>query len=138
MLLDEIKNIKSSKRDLRNFGLTLGIIFFVLGGLFFWFGKGAYPYLLLLGIGFILPGLFIPRALLPIQKIWMTIAIIIGWLMPRVILSVLFYLMFTSIGFISKLFNKQFLDLKIDKSEKSYWNYRDKRKLDSSEYEKQF
>ena len=138
MLLDEIKNIQSSKKDLRNFGLTLGIIFFVLGGLFFWFERVTYPYFLLLGIGFILLGLFIPSVLLPIQKIWMTIAIIIGWFMTRVILSVLFYLVFTPIGFISRLFNKQFLDLKIDKSEKSYWNYRDKRKFDSSEYEKQF
>lgn len=138
MLLDEIKNIKSSKKDLRNFGLTVGIVFLVLAGLFFWFEKESSFYLLIIGIVLILLGLLIPKALLPLQKAWMTIAIMIGWFMTRVILSLLFYLVFTPINLISKLFGKKFLDVKIDKSKKSYWSYRTKKVFDQSDYEKQF
>lgn len=138
MLIDEIKNIKSSKKDLRNFGLTVGLVFIILGGLFFWLEKGSYLYLLLVGAGFILAALFVPKFLTPLQKIWMTAAIIIGWFMTRVILSLLFYLVLTPTNIFSRLFGKRFLDLKIDKSRKSYWSYREKRKLERNAYEKQY
>jgi hypothetical protein len=68
----------------------------------------------------------------------MTLAILIGWFMTRIILSILFYLVLTPTRLLARLFGKQFLDLKMDNSKKSYWNYRESKELKKSEYERQF
>ena len=140
MLLEEIKNIKSEKRDLRNFGITIGIALGILGGLLWWRGRDTYSYFLIFSAAFILFGLVMPALLKPLQKAWMTLAVIMGWFMTRLILAVLFYLVFTPIGILSKLFGNKFLDLKVEKSNKSYWIYKEKETLpfNKSKYEKQF
>jgi len=137
VLLEEIKNIKSEKKDLRNFGLTIGIALGLLSGLLWWKGKDTYTILLIISVAFILFGLILPSILQPLQKVWMTLAVVMGFFMTRVILSILFYVVFTSIGGISRLFGKQFLDLEMDKSKQSYW-IRRVRSSDKSTYEKQF
>ena len=68
----------------------------------------------------------------------MIFAIILGWFMTRVILSLLFYVVFTSIGLTLRLFGKQFLELRWDKSKESYWNYKTNEHLQKEKYEKQF
>ena len=39
MILEEIKNIKSEKKDLRDFGIVMGIAFGLLAGAHWWKGK---------------------------------------------------------------------------------------------------
>ena len=58
--------------------------------------------------------------------------------MTRLILSLLFYVVFTSIGLTLRLFGKQFLELRWDKSKESYWNSRTNENLQNKNYEKQF
>ena len=67
----------------------------------------------------------------------MTFAIIIGWVMTRVILSVLFYLIISTIGIFARLVGKDFLNLK-SKNNESYWNIRNKEYEINQDYEKQF
>lgn len=138
MLLEEIKNIKSEKRDLRNFGLVIGIALGILGGLLWWKGKGTYPLYFIFSAAFICLGVILPALLKPLQKIWMTIAVILGWFMTRLILSILFYIVFTFIALLSRLLGKQFLDLRIDNTKKSYWIKRNPALFDRKNYEKQF
>src|SRR3990172_9478986 len=103
MVIEEIKNIKSGRGELRKFGLTMGIVFVLLGGVSWWRGMGYYFYFIFPSFAFIISGLVIPSLLKPIQKIWMSLAILMSWLMTRVILSVLFYLGITPIGLLAKL-----------------------------------
>ncbi len=44
MILEEIKNIKSDKKELRKFGYTIGIAFLIIGGISLYFEKPAGPY----------------------------------------------------------------------------------------------
>ena len=138
MLIDEIKNIKSGKTELRKFGITVGIVLGVLGGLLLWRGREFYSYFLVASAILIVLGLLSPTILLPFQKAWMTIAVVLGWFMTRLILGILFYLVFTPIGLVTRLFNKEFLELKIDKMRDSYWIYREEKPLDKKRYENQF
>ncbi|MDI6686755.1 MAG: SxtJ family membrane protein [Desulfobacterales bacterium] len=138
MIVEEIKNIKSGKSDLRKFGITMGIVLMLLGGLFFWREKGYYFYFFIFASGFIVTGLAVPGVLKPAHKVWMTISIILGWIMTRVILSILFYLVVTPTRWLARLFGKQFLDLKINKNVKSYWIPKKELKLNKADYEKQF
>ena len=137
-MLEEIKNIKSEKRDLRKFGITIGIILLIITGFLFWKEKESFQILLTFGVAFGILGITIPFILKPIYWVWMVLATILGWFMTRVILSLLFYAVLTPIGLIARLFGKQFLGLKMDGSKQSYWNVRKVEAFDTQNYEKQF
>ena len=138
MIIQEIKNIKSGGKELREFGITIGIVLSLLGGLFLWRGKTYCTYFFMLAAVFILLGVTAPIILKPIQKIWMTLAIVIGWVMSRVILIILFYLIVTPIGLLARLFGKDFLSRKFDKAAGSYWIIRKSTGFDKRSYENQF
>jgi len=138
MIIEEIKNIKSEKSDLRKFGITIGVLLMILAGFLFWRGRDTFAIMLVLGIALCVLGLAIPVVLKPINWIWMVLAIILGWIMTRVILSLLFYVVITPIGLFSRLTGNRFLDLEWDKSKETYWNYRTTKQLNSEDYERQF
>jgi len=138
MIVEEIKTIKSGKSDLCQFGITMGIVLILFGGLFLWCDKDYYIYLFIIAAAFIILGLAVPFVLKPIHKVWMTISIILGWIMTRVILSILFYLVVTPTSWLARLFGKRFLDLKIDKNARSYWIPKKELKVNKADYEKQF
>ena len=137
-MLEEIKNIKSEKSDLRNFGITVGIILLIISGFLFWKEKESFQIFLAIGIILFLTAITIPIFLKPVYWIWMIFAIILGWIMTRVILSLLFYVVFTSIGLTLRFFGKQFLELRWEKSKESYWNFRTNEDLQKENYKKQF
>jgi len=137
-MLKEIKNIKSEKSNLRKFGITIGVILLIIAGFLFWKEKESVQILLTFGVTLCILGIAIPFILKPIYWVWMIFAIILGWFMTRVILSLLFYVVFTSIGLTLRLFGKQFLELRGKKSKKSYWNFRTNEHLQKVTYEKQF
>jgi hypothetical protein len=133
------RRAKTEKTKMREFGLTVGIAFGVLAALLFWRGKSNYIYLAVIAVIFILTGLVVPRILKPVNKVWMAFAMALGWVMTRVILTVLFFAVFTPIGLIARfLARKQFLDLKMDDTRESYWNYRDQTEPAKGDYERQF
>jgi hypothetical protein len=136
-ILIEIKNIKESPSDLRKFGITIGSVLLLIAPILFILNKAAILWGII-GILFIISGLLFPAILKPLNRIWMSLAILLGWIMTRVILSILFYFAFTLIRFIALAFNKKFLDFKIDPSAKTYWEKREKKNIDPTNYERQF
>lgn len=139
MLREELKSIKSSSDDLREFGLTVGAAFLVLGCLLLRAHRVSCPYFLAIGAALILLGLAIPIALRPVQRPWMAFSIVMGYLMTQVLMGLLFFILVTPIGFVSRLFGQNFLDLRIDRGRSSYWEKRSaSASIDPSQYEKQF
>ena len=104
----------------------------------FWKEKESFQIFLAIGISLFFTAIALPSVLKPVYWIWMIFAIILGWFMTRVILSLLFYVVFTSIGLTLRFFGKQFLELRLDKSKESYWNFRTEEHLKKENYEKQF
>ena len=138
MILEEIKEIKESKKDLRKFGITVGGALIIIAVILLLTRKPSALYFGSIGSLFVLLGLTAPKLLKPLNKIWMSFSILLGWLMTRVILTILFYIAITPIGLLTKLFRKDFLELKIDKAKTSYWQKRDRKKFDPVDYERQF
>jgi len=138
MFLEEIRGIKSEKKDLRDFGITFGVLLGVLAGALWWKGKDTYTIFVALSGAFFFFGLVLPNLLKPLQKAWMMFAVVLGWFMTRLILSVLFYVVFTFIGGVARLFGKKFLGENIDRSKNSYWVYREPSEFSKEKYEKQF
>ncbi len=137
MILQEIKNIKSDKKELKKFGITIGGVLLLISILLFIYEKPSASYFLGSGFLFQIIAQIYPKLFFPLQKTWMALAVVLGFVMTRVILSILFYLIITPINFISRLFGKDFLDLKIEKEKKSYWNLRVE-EYEKSSTEKQF
>ncbi len=138
MVLEEIKKIKSGKKELKEFGIVIGIVFSVLGLLFWWQGKSFYIWTLIISTLFLVTGFLLPILLKPIHKIWMTLSLLIGFVMTRIILFVLFYFVLTPISLISRLLRTQYLDLKLEKDKDSYWSYKDQVEHNKEVYDKQF
>ena len=136
-MFEEIKNIKTSNKDIRSFGITIGIILFIISAILFYYDKLSYQIIAYIGGGFIALGTIIPILLKPIYILWMTFAVILGWIMTRVILSIIFYFIITPIGLITRLLGEDFLALKKSNSG-SYWNNRDQSVELNQDYEKQF
>jgi len=117
----EFKDIKSGKKDLRQFGLLVGAILAVLGAFLLWRGRPSYPYFLVPGLILIFSGAVVPQVLLPFQKAWMIISIILGFFVSRALLVLIFYAVLTPMGLVMKMLGKDILDERIDKNKKSYW-----------------
>ena len=120
-ILDEIKKIKSGKKELREFAIVMGIFFAILGGLLLWRHR-PFIWPVSLSAIFFISGFLFPQALKPVQIAWMTLAVLIGFVMSRVILSVLFFLVLSPLALISRLLGKKYLDLSFRKPEAAtYW-----------------
>ncbi len=138
MIIQEIKEIKSSRKNLREFGFTIGAAFLIIALFLFWKGNLLSLYFFLPALIFFLTGFFAPKILLPLHKAWMTLAVILGFFSTRVILILLYYLVITPIGIFGKIAGKKFLDEEISPSAESYWIYREKKEFDKNSVEKQF
>jgi hypothetical protein len=138
LVIEEIRSIRSGRRDLRRFGITMCIALAVLAALLFWRGKGIYLYLGLLSPVFLILGLAAPVVLRPVHRAWMSLAYVLGWVMTRVILSLLFFLGVTPVGLLGRLLGKKFLDVGMQDARETYWIARDQKDSDPSRYEKQY
>lgn len=137
-LFKEISHINSSKKECRKFGISVGTVVLLLGFLLMYNGKNSSVYFILAGGCLIILGMALPVVLKPLQKVWMSFAVVMGFVMTRVILSILFYIIVTPVGIIARISGKDFLDLRIEKEKKSYWIFRKNNNYEKIETEKQF
>src|SRR3989344_5189194 len=78
MLKEEMKNIKSTPRELRNFGFLVGGIFLVLGAWFGYSGRHSWELVTALGALLVFFGAVFPRVLAPVYKAWMALGAVLG------------------------------------------------------------
>jgi len=123
-LKDEIKNIDTSIKKLREFGLLVGGVFLAIAGFLAWRGNGLAPFFFALGGFLLLFGIARPKVLRYVYIFWMALAAVLGWFMSRVLLTVLFYTTVTPIGLILRGQGKDLLDVKFPDSRLSYWHMR--------------
>ncbi len=133
---DEVKALSPEKRDLRNLGLVFLVALGVIGGIVWWRGGPSGPYWIGAGLVFGLWGLVWPAGLKPVYRVWMTLAVILGYFVSRILLSLIYYLVVTPIGLIMRLIGKDLLDLKL-KDRESYWHVRDE-EYDPKQTEKMY
>ena len=55
----------------------------------------------------------------------MSIALFIGWIVSRIILAFLFFIVITPIGLIARLVRKEFLDKQFNNKKDTYWIVKD-------------
>jgi len=138
MFLEDLKKIKSGKEELKSFGWLLGVIFGLIALLLVWRQKEGVVIFSAVSLFFLFFGTFAPAVLKPLQQAWMALALAIGWVMTRVILSILFFGVLTPISFLGRLMRKKFLNTSFRDSEESYWMDRDSGIPKKEHYEVQY
>ncbi len=138
MLRQEIQNIETDTHTLRKFGFVLTIFLSILAGVSLWKSGNLYPYLFSASGVVLLVSLIFPKALKVIYFPWMVLATIIGWVMTRVILTVLFFGVLTPISFLMKILGKDLLNEKLEPAAESYWIQRKQRIANKTDFERQF
>ena len=110
-----------SPKELRKFGLVTGgmlILFFDL--LIPWIWDLSMPLWPLIVAGVLATmALVFPASLGPVYKVWMRFAEALGWINTRIILSVIFFVLFFPFGMIMRMFNDP-MRRKLDASADSY------------------
>jgi hypothetical protein len=138
MISDEIKEIKSDKKELRKFGYTIGIALLVIGTVLLYFAKPVNTYFIIFGFLLCFIGLISPTLLKPVHKVWMSLSIVLGFIMTRVILTILFYFVLMPLRFIARIFGKRFIDLNFKEKADSYWTKRELKSYEPIDTERQF
>lgn len=87
----------------RRFGLAVGGAFIAFGGLLLWRAHGvAAAIVAALGAGLLFGGLAIPARLGPIYRLWMGLALAISRVTTPVLLSLIYFLLITPIGYLRR------------------------------------
>lgn len=125
----------------RRFGYLVGCLLLVWGGWRFYTSGQRYFVLAgASGVAVLLLAQAKPEALAGFYRVWMLMAAALGWVMTRLILTVVFYGLLTPLGLGARLLGTRFLELEIDKACPSYWIWWDseEEQVDERYCEKQY
>ena len=119
-----------SAKDLGIFSITIGFIGLFLLFYAYWQSVQILQILALCLLFLLVLGSLFRPFLVLFFRLWMTITQIVGAIISRLILALIFYSIFTPIGLLLKLLKKRPLDLKIEQHKKSYWQLRRQKQSD--------
>lgn len=123
------------KKGYRKFGLTMGIVIGLLFGLFLpWlFGKNMPKWPWIVSAVLCVWALALPSTLAIIYGPWMKFGHVIGTINTKIILTGVFFIIFTPVSLLFKLIGKDMMNKKIDRSILSYWQDSEKQRKDHME-----
>ena len=129
--------MKITKKDLRTFSFIWALIFFVVGvfplyksgfagvlaidSLPAWESLPIRHWGIYVSLAFLFIGLFIPGIVSGFYKLWVKLGELIGGVISKIILVIMFYGLFTPIAIVLKILGKDLLHKKMDKKSHSYW-----------------
>jgi hypothetical protein len=114
-------NWKPSSRELRKFGWTILIGFGLIGALLFWNGKHSIAGGMWAGAAFVCTlAQVAPVLARPFYLLWMGFGFVVGSIMSRVILCIIFFFVVTPVALFFKITGRDALLRKKQKTE-SYW-----------------
>jgi predicted membrane metal-binding protein len=105
----------------RGFGLVFAGFFAILAALSLWRGSDNWHYTLPLAAAFLLVALVYPRALAPLNRLWLKFGLLLYKVMNPLVLGLLFFVTIMPIGLLMRAFGKDFLRLRRDPTAKTYW-----------------
>ena len=121
-------NWKPSPKELRQFGAIFGSGFLLIGLVkYFWMWSWFFERNEKLGLIFILIGivggaigLTGTKLTLPLYWVWMGVAFVLGNIMSRVVITLIYYGVITPMSFVARLLGRDKLQLK-KRAVQSYW-----------------
>jgi hypothetical protein len=105
----------------RSFGLTVALIFACVGFSPLVRGRPVRGWALVVAAGFLLGALALPRALAPLNRMWLTFGLLLHACISPVILALVFYTTVTPIGLVRRMLGNDPLRLRFDRDAVTYW-----------------
>ena len=115
------KEHPKTDRELRRFGIVMAVPLSALAAFAAWRGNDLWMWFAGAAGIFQLLGLVAPSRLRGFEALWMKLALAMGHVMTFVILVVTFFLVFTPLGFLMRVFGKRPLSIGFDRSATTYW-----------------
>ena len=115
-------NSTPDKQELRKFGLIFAGMFILIFALLLpWiWDKSSPTWAWIVAAVFAAAGLLVPMALGPVYRLWMKIGLVLGWINTRIILGLVFFLIFAPVALFFRLVRKDILKQRLDASASSY------------------
>lgn len=120
-------NWNPSRKDLFYFGLVILIGFGVIGFVF----RGVSTWLWSVAAAVFILSAVLPAAAKPLYFIWMAIGLVIGFVMSRIVMTIIFYLVLTPVSLVFKLKGRDEL-CRRKQTGPTYWH--DHPVIDDKEY----
>jgi hypothetical protein len=116
-------NRNPSSADLRTFGLLLVPFVAAFGAILGWRAGSAGPAVVVWGAGGALALVYLaaPPARRPIFLGWTYATYPLGWVISRLVMGIVYFLVLTPIGFLVRRFGRDPLERAFDASAPSYW-----------------
>ena len=124
----------------KQFGVSVGLVLLVAAAWFFWRGRGPA----VVGVPAVVGGLLVlfgvafPRALVCPNRAWMALAEALSFVSIRVILGLLFFLIFAPLGAWRRMRGWDPLNRRAAADRASFWHPYSPRQADPKHYEKMF
>jgi thiol:disulfide interchange protein len=127
-------------RQERQFGISVGLVLLAAAAYFVWRGRGP----VFVGVPAVVGGLLavlgaiVPRALVYPNRAWMAFAEALSFVSVRVVLGLLFYLVFTPLGAWRRWRGWDPLNRRTSAGRTSFWHPYSPRQADPKHYERMF
>jgi hypothetical protein len=108
----------------RSFGIVFTVFCALVAAVHAWLGKDTFWGWLIAAAVFGAFSLFYSRALHPLNVLWFRFGLLLHHVVSPVVLGVMFFAVFTPIGWCMRLAGKRPLNLAYDPAAKSYWIHR--------------
>lgn len=139
MIREELRQLDQSPRALRSFGRLVGGVLLVFAVLGWWRARSWWPWLAGPGLTLFLLGVLAPSSLRWPHRAWMALALVMGTVMGTVLLTLVFFLGVTPLGWLARVSGRDFLRRQRTEREPTYWLARDRSaKPARADYERQF
>ncbi|MEW5947533.1 MAG: SxtJ family membrane protein [bacterium] len=130
---------EEEKRNARRFGFTGFIFFLAVSALAFARGHSqAGAAFASLGAALIILALVSLSALVRVFRVWMAVVGVIGWVNRQVLLTIVFFLVFTPVSLALRLMGTDYMGRRFDPGAGTYWVPREDKPMDRERYEKRF
>ena len=114
------------KAGLRQFALmSAGLVGLIFGLFFPWVLDASWPrWPWYIAIVLTAWGLIAPSTLNPLYQVWMRFGLVMGAIMSRVVLTIVFFVLLMPMGIVMRVVRDDPLQLKLKENEESYRNTR--------------
>ncbi len=134
----EIREIESGKKSVRKFGIILSVILFIVAGLLWRKDNPLWMEFAAGGAAAGIAAYIVIPVIKPLYYGMTVISIVIGYFVSRLILAMIFFLLFAPIGVAARIFGRDLLNKKIDRTATTYWLKKEKQTFDKKQYERLF
>ena len=122
-------NTKNNLPSEKNFGLTFACVFIIIALWPLLAGEPIRLWSIIVSIFLVIISFIFPKILRPFNKWWYKFGILLGSIVSRIVIPLVFYLVITPMGLIMRFFGKDFLEKKIKPGISTYWTNKNKEKI---------